>query len=57
VFKISVGGAESVLYSFGSSASDGMNPVGGLTIDSVGNLYGTTTRGGMNNDGTVFKIN
>lgn len=57
VFKISVGGTESVLYSFGSSASDGMNPVGGLAIDSVGNLYGTTTRGGVNNDGTVFKIN
>ena len=57
VFKISVGGTESVLYSFGSSASDGMNPVGGLAIDSVGNLYGTTSRGGVNNDGTVFKIN
>lgn len=57
VFKISVGGTESVLYSFGSSASDGMNPVGGLAIDSVGNLYGTTTRGGVSNDGTVFKIN
>lgn len=57
VFKISAGGTESVLYSFGSNATDGVNPRAGLIIDSVGNLYGTTQMGGVSNYGTVFEIN
>jgi len=57
VFKITPSGTYSVLYSFGpSSGSDGNNPYPGLTIDSVGNLYGTTYNGGANHDGAVFKI-
>ena len=58
---------ESVLYSFGSSSGDGINPWGGLVMDSAGNLYGTTNVGGDLNChainfnfgvgcGTVFKI-
>jgi uncharacterized repeat protein (TIGR03803 family) len=30
--------------------------VGGLIIDSFGNLYGTTTAGGTNGGGTVFRV-
>jgi len=36
---------ETVLYSFQANA-DGKNPYGGVTIDSKGNLYGTTVAGG-----------
>jgi uncharacterized repeat protein (TIGR03803 family) len=35
---------------------DGRNPYGGLVQGTDGNLYGTTTRGGANNAGTVFRI-
>lgn len=36
--------------------TNGANPVGALVQDAEGNLYGTTSAGGKNNDGTVFKI-
>ncbi len=36
---------ESVLYAF-NGASDGVNPVGALTFDKSGNLYGATALGG-----------
>ena len=55
VFKIAPGGIESVLYSF-QGGSDGSGPITGLTADSAGNLYGTTTYSGSNDDGTVFKV-
>ena len=47
-FKISAAGTETILYSFGSGAGDGLAPYAGLTVDSVGNLYGTTMNGGAN---------
>jgi uncharacterized repeat protein (TIGR03803 family) len=57
VFKITRLGAESVLYSFGPSTGiDGRYPIAGLIMDSAGNFYGTTTYGGTNDTGTVFKI-
>ena len=39
------GWTETVLYSF-RGASDGSEPYGGVTLDSAGNLYGTTVAGG-----------
>jgi hypothetical protein len=56
-----------VLENFGDIATDGANPVGGLTIDSHGRIFGTTLDGGSgtclnyNDDpvatcGTVFAI-
>ena len=57
VFKITPAGVESVLYSFGATTSgDGFGPQAGLVMDASGNFYGTTSAGGLNNTGTVFKI-
>jgi len=46
---------EKVLYSFGTG-SDGKTPVAGVTFDTSGNLYGTTSAGGTAGDGTVFQL-
>ena len=56
IFKISAGGAFFSLYSF-TGASDGAYPEAGLVQGNDGNFYGTTSSGGTNNAGTVFKIN
>jgi len=64
VFKLAVpaqsGGAwtETPLYSFCAAAScmDGGIPSAGLIADSEGDLYGTTSAGGVNNSGTVFEL-
>lgn len=55
VFKITLVGQETVLYSF-ANGGDGSQPYGGLIQGIDGNFYGTTTAGGTNNIGTVFKI-
>lgn len=59
VFKIDRAGTETVLYRFVGSP-DGAAPVGGLTLDSAGNLYGTTgsdgSAGCFLGCGTVFKL-
>ena len=57
VFKVTPTGTETVLYSFAGATTDGAEPEAALVMDSAGNLYGTTTGGGANNGGTVFKIN
>jgi uncharacterized repeat protein (TIGR03803 family) len=62
VFKVDVGGNETVVYSF--NQTDGAWPVGGVVQDQAGNLYGTTFTGGLTNCpsdwfgecGTVFKV-
>jgi uncharacterized repeat protein (TIGR03803 family) len=56
VFKIQPDGTGfAVLRSF-SSASDGADPIGGLTL-SGNTLYGTTSSGSKNGLGAVFTIN
>ena len=51
------GWTEKVLYNFGSVSGDGINSIAGLVFDSKGNLYGTTSSGGANNNsGTVFEL-
>jgi len=47
---------ESLVHSFAGGTTDGKSSFAGLVIDSSGNLYGTTSTGGANNDGVVFKI-
>lgn len=62
VFKITTQGRFSVLHKFAASGSEGALPSGPLTIDSAGNLYGTTAQGGNsstscnNGCGVVFKV-
>jgi uncharacterized repeat protein (TIGR03803 family) len=59
VFKLDNTGHETVLYSFCSApnCTDGAAPQAGLIHDAAGNLYGTTTLGGVNGGGgTVFKV-
>lgn len=55
VFRFSTNGAETVLHNF-SGGTDGADPEGRLVMDKSGNFYGTTTAGGVSNDGTIFKI-
>lgn len=55
VFKINAIGTESLVYSF-NGLGDGGNPYAGLVMDSAGNLFGTTPKGGANGDGAVFKV-
>jgi len=55
VFKLAPDGTETVLYSFGD-APDGEIPESRLTLDSDGNLYGTTVYGGAAGAGAVFMV-
>ena len=45
-----------VLYTFSRSQNDGSNPQGTLLAGSDGALYGMTTAGGADRQGTVFKL-
>jgi uncharacterized repeat protein (TIGR03803 family) len=58
VFKVDTSGHETALYSFGKTGNyDGAFPYAGLIMDAAGNLYGTTSSGGLPPyAGTVFKI-
>jgi uncharacterized repeat protein (TIGR03803 family) len=60
VFKLDSSGNETILHTF-TGGSDGAEPVASLTMDGEGNLYGTTSAGGISTHyaggaGTVFKI-
>ena len=50
------GWTETVLHSFNNNGSDGALPEAGLVFDPAGNLYGTTSSGGIHDYGTVFEL-
>jgi uncharacterized repeat protein (TIGR03803 family) len=54
IFKVTPGGAETVLHTF--AGSDGRDPSGGLIEDASGNFFGTTTYGGSSDFGTAFRL-
>jgi uncharacterized repeat protein (TIGR03803 family) len=54
VFRITAAGTLTALHSF--NYQDGASPVGGLVQATDGNLYGTTSQGGICGQGTVFQI-
>jgi uncharacterized repeat protein (TIGR03803 family) len=58
VFKMTPTGTLTTLYSFCpvSGCTDGSSPRGALVQGTDGNFYGTTSGGGANDDGTVFKL-
>lgn len=55
VFRVTLAGGETVLWSFGAGA-DGRTPKGRLLQASDGNFYGTTESGGDFGFGAVFKL-
>lgn len=59
VFRITPEGKLTTIYNFcsQSNCADGSEPYGGLFLGSDGDFYGTTSQGGTNGHGTVFKIN
>jgi uncharacterized repeat protein (TIGR03803 family) len=59
VFEWASSGVATTLHTFADNGRDGYLPplsANGPAIDSEGNLYGTTSAGGANGGGTVFKI-
>ena len=58
VFELSPGSngtwTENILVIFNDT--NGLGPVGGLTLDAAGNLYGTTLGGGSGGWGIVFEL-
>ena len=48
-------GTETILHNFGNG-NDGQTPLGNLIFDAAGNLYGTTSAGGIYSYGTAFEI-
>jgi uncharacterized repeat protein (TIGR03803 family) len=58
VFKLTPAGngwQESILYRF-KNGNDGGHPLGAVAFDKAGNLYGTSSMGGLYGDGTAFKL-
>jgi uncharacterized repeat protein (TIGR03803 family) len=61
VFELTNAGVEGTLYNF-TGGNDGYYPSGGVTMDSAGNLYGTTIFGGGTacaggGCGIIWKVN
>ena len=58
VFRMTPDGGLTTIYNFCSLAkcTDGSSPAAGLVQATDGYLYGTTSQGGANSFGTVFRI-
>jgi uncharacterized repeat protein (TIGR03803 family) len=58
VFKIDSTFHLTIIHSFGDGAvtNDGSHPVTGLVLAVDGNLYGTTSNGGLTGAGTIFSM-
>jgi uncharacterized repeat protein (TIGR03803 family) len=57
-FELQVAGGSwnfQLLYDFGPGGS-GVDPSGTMTMDTAGNLYGVTERGGASDGGAVFEL-
>ncbi len=54
IFRFDASGAFEEVYGF-TGGADGRRPYSGLLLGSDGNLYGTTTTGGADDSGTVFR--
>jgi uncharacterized repeat protein (TIGR03803 family) len=61
IFQVTTNGAVTLLYEFSEPGTnsenlDGAYPDAGLTLGHDGNLYGTTSAGGTNGTGVVFRL-
>jgi uncharacterized repeat protein (TIGR03803 family) len=59
IYKITPDGGQSVVHAFCSenNCTDGELPLGRLSIDAGGDLFGTTIVGGAHQGGTAFRLN
>ena len=56
IFKLTPGGTETLLHSFGGTG-DGTTPDGAVFLDpSTGDMYGTTESGGSAGNGVIYKL-
>lgn len=55
VYKLDTAGNETVLHTF-TGGRDGDHPSSGLAFDAAGNLYGTTTQGGLRATGVIYQV-
>jgi uncharacterized repeat protein (TIGR03803 family) len=56
IFQISAASSTDAVTIHSFTGTDGSHPNGSLVADAQGNLYGTTSRGGATDQGTVFKL-
>jgi uncharacterized repeat protein (TIGR03803 family) len=59
VYRLAPDGTFTLLHAFsgtGGGGSDGASPHTGVTLDANANIYGVTTYGGYDNDGTIYRI-
>jgi uncharacterized repeat protein (TIGR03803 family) len=56
IFKVKPDGAESTVHDFSGPPGDGCIAQGTLVLGLRGNLYGTTSGGGANREGAIFKL-
>ena len=47
---------EKVIHNFIATGTTGINPIGRLTFDAGGNLFGSASWGGIHGEGTVFEM-
>jgi len=56
LYKLTTKKQETLLHSFAGHSSDGCYPLGSVSMDKAGNLYGTTYACGSSNNGTVWRV-
>jgi uncharacterized repeat protein (TIGR03803 family) len=56
LFKMTPEGTVTVLHNFTQNGTDGVFPLSPPILASDGNFYGTTSYGGINGAGTVYKL-
>jgi len=49
------GWVEQSIHGFGNG-TDGQTPLGGVVVDSAGNVYGTTNNGGTYGEGIIYEL-
>ena len=47
---------QTVLHKFSTDVKDGIYPLSGVALDSEGNLFGTTSEGGINDAGVAYEL-